>query len=162
MFGHLAPLIKIRLPNCRVQQNLKNLDNLNTYCSNILSLYFPSESKGGQPTTTIKCLRRTKCASCYSSVSRIREVFDSYWVLFVSVLCTEGVSRPVSSTQQGSDFDNEPYKRRKQLLSVLVAVAAMLSYALLTGIVAIEHMHEDEPIGPASLRGPSHEDEEEE
>ncbi|XP_051720692.1 metaxin-1a [Ctenopharyngodon idella] len=119
VFGHLAPLIKIRLPNCRVQQNLKNLDNLNTYCSNILSLYFPSESK-------------------------------------------EGVSRPVSSTQQGSDFDNEPYKRRKQLLSVLVAVAAMLSYALLTGIVAIEHMHEDEPIGPASLRGPSHEDEEEE
>ncbi|KAK9961338.1 hypothetical protein ABG768_009130 [Culter alburnus] len=119
VFGHIAPLIKIRLPNCRVQQNLKNLDNLNTYCSNILSLYFPSESK-------------------------------------------EGISRPVSSTQQGSDFDNEPYKRRKQLLSVLVAVAAMLSYALLTGIVAIEHMHEEGPIGPASLRGPSHEDEEEE
>ncbi|KAL0171466.1 hypothetical protein M9458_031777, partial [Cirrhinus mrigala] len=111
VFGHLAPLIKIRLPNCRLQQNLKNLDNLNTFCSNILSLYFPSESE-------------------------------------------EGVSRPV-------DFGNEPYKRRKQLLSVLVAVAAMLSYALLTGIVAIEHVHEDEPIGPASLRGPSHEEEEE-
>ncbi|XP_056122139.1 metaxin-1a [Rhinichthys klamathensis goyatoka] len=119
VFGHLAPLIKIQLPNCRLQQNLKNLDNLNTYCSNILSLYFPNESK-------------------------------------------EGVSRPVSSTQQGGDFDNEPYKRRKQLLSVLVAVAAMLSYALLTGIVAIEHMQEEEHVGPASLRGPSHEDEEEE
>lgn len=80
----------------------------------------------------------------------------------MSVLCAEGVSRPVSSTQQGGDFDNEPYKRRKQLLSVLVAVAAMLSYALLTGIVAIEHMQEEEHVGPASLRGPSHEDEEEE
>lgn len=80
----------------------------------------------------------------------------------MSVLCAEGVSRPVSSTQQGGDFDNEPYKRRKQLLSVLVAVAAMLSYALLTGIVAIEHMQEEEHVGPTSLRGPSHEDEEEE
>lgn len=72
-----------------------------------------------------------------------------------------GRQSSVSSTQQGGDFDNEPYKRRKQLLSVLVAVAAMLSYALFTGIVAIEHMQE-EHVGPASLRGPSHEDEEEE
>lgn len=67
----------------------------------------------------------------------------------------------MSSTQQGSDLDNEPYKRRKQLLSVLVAVAAMLSYALLTGIVAIEHVQNEEPVGPASLIGPSHEEEEE-
>ncbi|XP_051577214.1 metaxin-1-like [Myxocyprinus asiaticus] len=119
VFGHLAPLIKIRLPNCRLQQHLKNLENLNTFCSNILSLYFPSEDR-------------------------------------------EDVGCPVPSTQQGSDFGNEPYKRRKQLLSVLVAVAAMLSYALLTGIVAIKHVQEEGPGGPASLRGPAHEEEEEE
>ncbi len=81
--------------------------------------------------------------------------------MFVPVLFAEGVSRPMSSTPQGSNIDNEPYKRRKQLLSVLVAVAAMLSYALLNGIVAIEHVREEEHVGPASLRGPSHEEEEE-
>ncbi|XP_055067027.1 metaxin-1 isoform X2 [Misgurnus anguillicaudatus] len=119
VFGYLAPLIKIQLPNCRLQHHLKNLDNLNAFCCNILSLYFPSEE------------------------------------------ASEGVSRPVSGTQQGSDLDNEPYKRRKQLLSVLVAVAAMLSYALFTGIVAIEHVQEEEPGGRASLRGPGQEEEEE-
>ncbi|TRY59343.1 hypothetical protein DNTS_016616 [Danionella cerebrum] len=117
VFGHIAPLLKIRLPNCRLQQSLKNLDNLNTFCSNILNLYFPSESD-------------------------------------------EGSSHPVSGVQQSDDADNQPYKRRKQLLSVLVAVAAMLSYALLTGIVAIEHVHE-EPVGRTSLRGSSHDEEEE-
>ncbi len=60
VFGHLAPLIKIRLPNCRMQQNLKNLDNLNTFCCNILSLYFPSECKGETNNHNIKCLQRTK------------------------------------------------------------------------------------------------------
>lgn len=50
------------------------------------------------------------------------------------------MAQPASNVQEGSDFDHEPYKRRKQLLSVLVAVAAMLGYALLTGIVAIEHV----------------------
>ncbi|KAI7807143.1 metaxin-1a [Triplophysa rosa] len=118
VFGHLAPIIKIQLPNCRLQHHLKHLDNLNTFCSTILNLYFPSESP-------------------------------------------EGVGRPVSQAQQGSDSDNEPYKRRKQLLSVLVAVAAMLSYALFTGIVAIEHVREEEPGGHASLQGPVHEEEEE-
>lgn len=76
-------------------------------------------------------------------------------------LCAEGVSRPVSSAQQGSDFDNEPYKRRKQLLSVLVAVAAMLGYALFTGIVAIEHVRDEDPGDHASLQGPAHDEEEE-
>ncbi|KAL7887522.1 hypothetical protein AOLI_G00052430 [Acnodon oligacanthus] len=100
VFGHLAPLLKIKMPSSRLQQHLKSLDNLNSFCCNVLSLYFPSESR-------------------------------------------EGVGRPASSTQEGSDFDHEPYKRRKQLLSVLVAVAAMLSYAVLTGIVAIEHVQEE-------------------
>lgn len=74
---------------------------------------------------------------------------------------TEGVGQPVSSTQEGSVFDHEPYKRRKQLLSVLVAVAAMLSYALLTGIVAIEHVQEEAPrASAASMRAVPEEEEE--
>lgn len=57
-------------------------------------------------------------------------------------LLTEGMGQSASNVQEGSEFDHEPYKRRKQLLSVLVAVAAMLGYAFLTGIVAIEHVKE--------------------
>ncbi|XP_026855854.1 metaxin-1a [Electrophorus electricus] len=117
VFGHLVPLLKIKLPNSRLQQHLKALDNLSNFCTNILSLYFPSEGQ-------------------------------------------EGVSRPASSSQEGSDFDHEPYKRRKQLLSVLVAVAAMLSYALLSGIVAIEHVQEEGPARGAASIGPAQEEEE--
>lgn len=47
-----------------------------------------------------------------------------------------------SNVRDGSDLNHEPYKRHKQVLSVLVAVAAMLGYALLTGIVSIEHVKE--------------------
>jgi len=35
-----------------------------------------------------------------------------------------------------------PNKRRKQLLSALVALGAMLSYALVTGMVSIQHVHQ--------------------
>lgn len=62
-------------------------------------------------------------------------------------LLTEGMGQPASNVQEGSDFDREPYKRSKQLLSILVAAAAMLGYALLTGIVAIEHVKEKESKG---------------
>lgn len=37
-----------------------------------------------------------------------------------------------------------PNKRRKQLLSALVALGAMLSYALLTGMLSIQHVQPDE------------------
>ncbi|KAL7874205.1 hypothetical protein SRHO_G00051750 [Serrasalmus rhombeus] len=117
VFGHLAPLLKIKMPSSRLQQHLRSLDNLNSFCCNVLTLYFPSESR-------------------------------------------EGVGRPASNTQEGSDFDHEPYKRRKQLLSVLVAVAAMLSYALLTGIVAIEHVQEEVPKQDTAMRAVYEEEEE--
>ncbi|XP_029919119.1 metaxin-1-like [Myripristis murdjan] len=42
VFGHLAPLLKIKLPNGKLQQHLNSLDNLRNFCSNILLLYFPS------------------------------------------------------------------------------------------------------------------------
>uniref|UniRef100_A0A8C7R9T8 Metaxin 1a n=1 Tax=Oncorhynchus mykiss TaxID=8022 RepID=A0A8C7R9T8_ONCMY len=46
------------------------------------------------------------------------------------------ILRKVSSQPEGGDADNEPGKRRKQL-------GAMLSYALLTGIVAIQHVKQE-------------------
>ncbi|CAB1334239.1 unnamed protein product [Coregonus sp. 'balchen'] len=120
VFGYLVPILKMKLPNGRLQQHLKSLDNLSHFCSNILGLYFPSEGR-------------------------------------------DGFSRKVSSQPEGGDADNEPGKRRKQLLSVLVALGAMLSYALLTGIVAIQHVQQEtldhRPPGLRSLS--SHEEEEE-
>ncbi|XP_039608227.1 metaxin-1-like [Polypterus senegalus] len=54
----------------------------------------------------------------------------------------DGPSRKASSPHGGehSDFDNEPHKRRNQILSVLVALGAMLSYAFLTGIVSVHRV----------------------
>ncbi|GAA6090419.1 metaxin-1a isoform X1 [Tachysurus ichikawai] len=115
VFGHLAPLLKIILPCSRLQQQLKALDNLPKFCSNILSLYFPDENR-------------------------------------------EGIGQPASKMPEGSDFDHEPYKRHKQLLSILVAVAAMLGYALLTGIVAIEHVKEERTTGNSSIELQDEED----
>uniref|UniRef100_A0A6J0TX61 Metaxin n=1 Tax=Pogona vitticeps TaxID=103695 RepID=A0A6J0TX61_9SAUR len=41
VFSHLAPLLKAKLPNPKLQQHLKSLPNLCNYCMSILSLYFP-------------------------------------------------------------------------------------------------------------------------
>uniref|UniRef100_A0A8C6WVZ0 Metaxin-1 n=1 Tax=Neogobius melanostomus TaxID=47308 RepID=A0A8C6WVZ0_9GOBI len=46
VFGHLAPVLKIKLPNGKLQQHLQTLDNLCGFCSNILQLYFPRNSAG--------------------------------------------------------------------------------------------------------------------
>lgn len=99
VFGHLAPVLKSQLPNGKLRQHLVSLDNLTAFCSNILLLYFPSNSR------------------------------NSY-------------SRKVSSQPEGGEGEHVPNRRRKQLLSVLVALGAMLSYALLTGIVAIQQDHQ--------------------
>ncbi|XP_063054027.1 metaxin-1a [Engraulis encrasicolus] len=97
VFGHLAPLLKIKLPCARLQQHLSSLDNLTRFCSNILTLYFPNELNDATP-------------------------------------------RKLSPQPESSEVDSEPNKRRKQLLSLVFALGAMLSYALLTGIVAVEHV----------------------
>ncbi|XP_056142119.1 metaxin-1a [Lampris incognitus] len=112
VFGHLAPILKSKLPSGQLQQHLKSLDNLSGFCGNILLLYFPSDSR-------------------------------------------EKFSRKVSSQPEGGDFDHVPNKRRKQFLSVLVALGAMLSYALLTGIVSIQHVQEEALEHSPSLRSVS-------
>ncbi|KAJ8000262.1 hypothetical protein DPEC_G00203010 [Dallia pectoralis] len=45
VFGHLAPLLKIKLPNGKLRQHLDSLDNLRQYCTNILLLYFPADGR---------------------------------------------------------------------------------------------------------------------
>ncbi|XP_016360500.1 metaxin-1-like [Sinocyclocheilus anshuiensis] len=45
VFAHLAPLLKIKLPNGKLQQHLNSLNNLQQYCTNILALYFPSDAR---------------------------------------------------------------------------------------------------------------------
>lgn len=45
----------------------------------------------------------------------------------------------MSVQPDGGDYD-EPHKRRNQILSALVAIGAMLGYAMLTGIVSIKHI----------------------
>lgn len=46
VFGHLAPILKCKLPNGKLQQHLRSLENLSSFCSNILQLYFPSDGRG--------------------------------------------------------------------------------------------------------------------
>ncbi|XP_071380278.1 metaxin-1b [Centroberyx affinis] len=114
VFGHLAPLLKIKLPNGKLQQHLNSLENLRNFCSNILLLYFPSTGH-------------------------------------------DNPSRKPPAHADGSDFDNEPHKRRNQILSALFAFGAMLGYAVLTGIVSIERVQPGE-----ALPAPSHAEDEEE
>ncbi|XP_051991557.1 metaxin-1-like isoform X2 [Xyrauchen texanus] len=111
VFAHLAPLLKIKLPNGKLQQHLNSLNNLQQFCTNILELYFPSDVREPPP-------------------------------------------RKMHVQPESGDFDNEPHKRRNQILSVLFAIGAMLGYAIFTGIVKIGH---EQP----QLKNSSHNDEEE-
>lgn len=124
VFGHLAPILRCKLPSGKLQQHLKSLDNLSSFCSNVLLLYFPRDGRGevwgGEPALAM-----------------------------VSVLCScllslEGGAQKTSSPPEAPDFEHVPNKRRKQLLSAVVALGAMLSYALLTGMLSIQHVQQGE------------------
>ncbi|XP_051280266.1 metaxin-1a isoform X2 [Dicentrarchus labrax] len=118
VFGHLAPILKSKLPNGKLQQHLRSLDNLSNFCTNILLLYFPRDGR-------------------------------------------ESSSQKTSSQPEGGDFDHVPNKRRKQFMSALVALGAMLSYALLTGMVSIQHIQQGALEAPPDLQTMgSHEEEE--
>ncbi|XP_019412275.1 PREDICTED: metaxin-1 [Crocodylus porosus] len=119
IFSHLAPLFKAKLPNGKLQQHLKSLENLCNYCTSILSLYFPWD--GGDPPAT------------------------GTW----------------TSGPEGGDSEEDPHKRRNQILSVLVALGAMISYALLSGIVSIQRTEPSLPgHRPISLEEEEEEEEE--
>ncbi|XP_055731765.1 metaxin-1-like [Salvelinus fontinalis] len=53
VFGHLAPLLKVKLPNGKLLQHLNSQDNLRHYCTNGLVLYFPSEGGGKFPGVSV-------------------------------------------------------------------------------------------------------------
>ncbi|NXL66812.1 MTX1 protein, partial [Chordeiles acutipennis] len=114
VFSRLAPLLKAKLPNGKLQQHLKSLQNLCNYCTSILSLYFPWD--GGE--------------TCPLALPRA----------------------------DGSETEEDPHKRRNQLLSVLVGLVAMLGYAFLSGIVSIQRGG----AGPAGRQPVALEEEEEE
>ncbi|XP_074118300.1 metaxin-1 isoform X2 [Sminthopsis crassicaudata] len=56
--------------------------------------------------------------------------------------------RPTPST---SETDEEPYRRRGQILSVLAGLAAMVGYALLSGIVSIQRANPSRTSGTRAL-----------
>ncbi|NXM54943.1 MTX1 protein, partial [Illadopsis cleaveri] len=113
VFSRLAPLLKAKLPNGKLQQHLKSLQNLCNYCTSILSLYFPWD---------------------------------------------RGESHPPPHPAGLGEAEEDPHKRRKQLLSVLVGLVAMLGYAFLSGIVSIQRGS----VGPAGRQPVALEEEEEE
>ncbi|NXR95922.1 MTX1 protein, partial [Hypocryptadius cinnamomeus] len=115
VFSRLAPLLKAKLPNGKLQQHLKSLQNLCNYCTSILSLYFPWDGGESRPP-------------------------------------------PHPAGTDGSEAEEDPHKRRKQLLSVLVGLVAMLGYAFLSGIVSIQRGG----VGPAGRQPVALEEEEEE
>ncbi|XP_069805828.1 metaxin-1 [Dendropsophus ebraccatus] len=53
---------------------------------------------------------------------------------------------PKSPTAESPDCEEEPNKRRNQILSVAVGLLAMISYALLSGIVSIQRVSGDRAV----------------
>ncbi|XP_028566211.1 metaxin-1 [Podarcis muralis] len=70
-------------------------------------------------------------------------------------------SVPKAAAGDGSDAEEEPYKRRNQVLSVLVGLVAMVGYALLTGIVSVQKQ-QPRPGGSRAIALEEEEEEEEE
>ncbi|NXV97202.1 MTX1 protein, partial [Calonectris borealis] len=143
VFSRLAPLLKAKLPNGKLQQHLKSLQNLCNYCTSILSLYFPWD--GGE----MRPPRLAQLAQGDPSP------------LHTAALCPPGeppASAPRAAGADGGEAEEDPHKRRNQLLSVLVGLAAMLGYAFLSGIVSIQRGG----AGPAGHQPITLEEEEEE
>uniref|UniRef100_A0A8D2DEW4 Metaxin-1 n=1 Tax=Sciurus vulgaris TaxID=55149 RepID=A0A8D2DEW4_SCIVU len=66
---------------------------------------------------------------------------------------------PPRQTPAGPETEEEPYRRRNQILSVLAGLAAMVGYALLSGIVSIQRATPARTPGNRAL-GMAEEDEE--
>ncbi|NWW47729.1 MTX1 protein, partial [Pedionomus torquatus] len=124
VFSRLAPLLKAKLPNGKLQQHLKSLQNLCNYCTSILSLYFPWDGGEMRPPASPCGLRGTR---------------GSLHIPAVSPHPGEPpTSAPRAAGTDGGEVEEDPHKRRNQLLSVLVGLVAMLGYAFLSGIVTIQ------------------------
>ncbi|KAM4861732.1 metaxin-1 [Thomomys bottae] len=93
VFSHLALLLHVKLPSGKLQIYLRGLQNLCSYCSHILCLYFPWDGAEVPP-------------PCQAPAA--------------------------------PDTEEEPNRRRNQILSVLAGLIAMMGYALLSGIISIQ------------------------
>lgn len=67
---------------------------------------------------------------------------------------------PPRQTPANPETEEEPYRRRNQILTVLAGLAAMAGYALLSGIVSIQRAPSARAPGTQAL-GMAEEDEEE-
>lgn len=74
--------------------------------------------------------------------------------------CSSAEGPPPRQTPVGPETEEEPYRRRNQVLSVLAGLAAMVGYALLSGIVSIQRTTPARAPGTRSL-SMAEEDEEE-
>lgn len=124
VFSYLALLLQAKLPSGKLQTHLRGLHNLCAYCSHILSLYFPWDGgKGqmggwGQPWRAWAGNQDLVPLSTFPRPSA--EV------------------PPARQTPASPETEEEPYRRRNQVLSVLAGLTAMVGYALLSGIVSIQ------------------------
>lgn len=157
VFSRLAPLLKAKLPNGKLQQHLKSLQNLCNYCTSILSLYFPWDGGESHPPPHPAGLGRPVPPGVSPAGAR------SHGDPSHPHPCSAPPGDPLTGAPRaagtdGSEAEEDPHKRRNQLLSVLVGLAAMLGYAFLSGIVSIQRSG----VGPAGRQPIALEEEEEE
>ncbi|XP_012870742.1 PREDICTED: metaxin-1 isoform X2 [Dipodomys ordii] len=123
VFSHLALLLQVKMPTGKLQIHLRGLQNLCVYCSHILSLYFSWD--GGKEQMEGAVLGRMPgiqgLAPCPLSFS-----------------CSSAAVPPPRQTPAAPDTEEEPNRRRNQILSVLAGLVAMMGYALLSGIISIQ------------------------
>lgn len=135
----MALLLQAKLPSGKLQAHLRGLHNLCVYCTHILNLYFPRD--GGK-----------------EQMERMGWVQGLAPLLtFLPRLLAE--VPPPRQTPAAPETEEEPYRRRTQILSVLAGLAAMVGYALLSGIVSIQRTSPARAPGTRAL-GLAEEDEE--
>lgn len=139
----MALLLQAKLPSGKLQAHLRGLHNLCAYCTHILSLYFPWD--GG---------KKQIGGTTLEEWARIQDPLPTFF------LCPSVEVPPPRQTPAGPETEEEPYRRRNQILSVLAGLAAMVGYALLSGIVSIQRATPVRTPGNRAL-GMAEEDEEE-
>lgn len=149
VFSYLALLQQAKLPSGKLQAHLRGLHNLCAYCTHILSLYFPWEGGKGWMGGKVGVLVLGRVG---------RDPGTS--LPSTSFPLPSAEAPPPRQTPANPETEEEPYRRRNQILTVLAGLAAMAGYALLSGIVSIQRAPSARAPGTQAL-GMAEEDEEE-
>lgn len=128
MFSYLALLLQTKLPSGKLQAHLRGLHNLCAYCTHIISLYFPWDGGKGRPGWGGRAPTRQGGAGGDPGPSPPPTL----------LACPSAEAAPPRQTAAGPETEEEPNRRRNQALSVLAGLAAMVGYAVLSGIVSIQ------------------------